>query len=113
MGLGAEADFASVVSMADLTTASQPMVDEMKKSYEKGVSDNISEGYGQPVQEDLANAAVSQQVSTVNNFNSTTQKYIVNALSQSANFEGQDGDIDVLFKIMLAYSLIKGIFKAL
>ena len=56
MGLGAEADFASVVSMADLTTASQPMVDEMKKSYEKGVSDNISEGYGQPVQEDLANA---------------------------------------------------------
>jgi hypothetical protein len=35
------------------------------------------------VQEDIANAAMSQQVSTVNTFNSTTQKYIVQALAQA------------------------------
>ena len=111
--MGPQADFASVVSMAELTTASEPLLAEMKKSYEKGISDNISEGYGGQVQEDIANAAMSQQVSTVNSFNSTTQKYIVNALAQSADIRGEDEDIDVVFKIMLAYSLIKGIFKAL
>ena len=67
--MGPQADFASVVSMAELTTASEPLVAEMQKSYEKGISDNISEGYGGQVQEDIANAAMSQQVSTVNSFN--------------------------------------------
>ena len=113
IGLGDQADFASVVSMAALTTASDPMVSEMKKAYEKGIEDNIQEGYGTPVQEDLANAAMSEQVSTVNNFNSTTQKYIVQALSQAASTQGEDEDIDVMFKLLLAYYLIKGIFRLL
>ena len=113
IGLGDQADFASVVSLAALTTASDPLVNEMKKAYEKGIEDNIQEGYGTPVQEDLANAAMSQQVSTVDTFNSTTQKYIVQALSQAANIQGEDEDIDIVFKVLLAYYLIKGIFRLL
>ena len=113
LGLGADADFSSVASIADLTTASDPMVAEMKKAYEKGVTDNIVEGYGTPVQEDLANAAISQQVATVNNFNKTTQAYVIQAMSTAANAEGENEDIDVVFKAVLAYYLIKGVFRAL
>ena len=83
----------------------------MKKAYEKGVTDNIVEGYGTAVQEDLANAAMSQQVSTVNNFNKTTQAYVIQAMATAANAEGEDGDIDVVFKAVLAYYLIKGVFR--
>ena len=113
LGLGPEADFTSVASMADLTTASDPMVADMKKAYERGITDNIAEGYGTAVQEELANAAMSQQISTVNTFNETTQKYIVQALATAANAEGEDGDIDVVFKAVLAYYLIKRVFRAL
>ena len=113
LGLGPEADFTSVASMADLTTASDPMVADMKKAYERGIRDNIAEGYGIAVQEELANAAMSQQISTVNTFNETTQKYIVQALATAANAEGEDGDIDVVFKAVLAYYLIKRVFRAL
>lgn len=113
IGLGEQADFASVVSMAALTTASDPMISDMQKAYEKGIEDNIQEGYGEPVQEDSASAAMSQQVSTVNTFNSTTQKYIVQALSQAAGIEGEDDDIDIAFKLLLAYYLIKSVFRLL
>jgi len=99
--------------MAALTTASDPMVADMKEAYERGIADNIAEGYGTAVQEDLANAAMSQQIATVDTFNSTTQKYIIEALSQVANVEGENDDIDVIFKMLLAYYLIKAIFTSL
>lgn len=113
LGLGPQADFTSVASLADLTTSSDPMVAEMKKAYEKGIIDNIAEGYGTEVQEASANAAMAQQVSTVNSFNTTTQNYVVQALATASNAEGEDGDLDVAFKAVLAYYLIKGVFRTL
>ena len=62
----------------------------------------------------IQNASVSQNVATVNEFNSTTQDQIVNALAQASLLgEDGDGDVDIVFKTMLAYALIKSIFNRL
>jgi hypothetical protein len=99
--------------MAELIETSQPLVDGMKEAYETGATANIEEGYGASIEEDFANAALSQQVATVNEFNSTTQNEIVSALSQASALESEDGDIDILFKTYLAFILIKAIFRRL
>ena len=76
--------------------------------------DNIEEGYGSAVPEDTKNASVSQNVTTVNQFNSTTQDQVVAAVAQAAALEdGGDGDVDVAFKVALAYSLVKAVFNRL
>ena len=88
--------------MAELIETSQPLVDGMKEAYETGATANIEEGYGASIEEDFANAALSQQVATVNEFNSTTQNEIVSALSQASALDSEDGDIDILFKTYLS-----------
>jgi hypothetical protein len=83
--------------------------------YQQAVVDNIQEGYGTPVQEDLKNASISQNISTVNEFNSTTQKQIVAAMLQASALtdDSSGGDVDVALKLALAYSLIKSVFNKL
>ncbi len=114
LGLGSDADFSAIAPLAVLTSASMPMASMMDDVYQQGVTDNIQEGYGSPVSEDTKNASVSQNVATVNEFNSTTQDQIVNALAQASLLgEDGDGDVDIVFKTMLAYALIKSIFNRL
>ena len=114
LGLGRDADFSAVAPLAVLTSAAMPMVATMDNVYQQAIVDNIEEGYGSPVPEDTKNASVSQNVTTVNQFNSTTQDQVVAAVAQAAALEdGGDGDVDVAFKIALAYSLVKAVFNRL
>ena len=116
IGLGSSTDFASVVPMADLVSLSQPLVNGMLDAYSTGATDNIQEGYGAPVDENFANAALSQQISTVNEFNSTTQDQIVQALVAASSLGSDadsDGDVDILLKVYLAYVLIRAVFRRL
>tara|TARA_B100000287_G_scaffold14257_2_gene14424 strand:+ start:29999 stop:30631 length:633 start_codon:yes stop_codon:yes gene_type:complete len=113
IGLGSNADFSSVVSMAELIETSQPLVDGMKEAYETGAKDNVQEGYGASIEETFANAALSQQIATVNEFNSTTQDQIVSALTEASILENDSGDVDIALKAYLAYTLIKAIFNKL
>ena len=99
--------------MAELIETSQPLVDGMKEAYETGATANIEEGYGASVEENFANAALSQQIATVNEFNSTTQNQIVSALTEASNLENNNVDVDIVFKTYLAYTLIKAIFNKL
>jgi len=99
--------------MAELIETSQPLVAGMKEAYETGAKDNIQEGYGASIEENFANAALSQQIATVNEFNSTTQNQIISALTQASALENDSVDVDIAFKAYLAYTLIKSIFKKL
>lgn len=99
--------------MSELIEASQPLVDGMKEAYETGARANIEEGYGTTIEENFATAALSQQVATVNEFNSTTQDQIVSALTQASNLDNNNVDVDIVFKTYLAYTLIKAIFNKL
>jgi len=115
LGLGKEADFSAVAPLAILTSAAMPMASMMDDVYKQGIVDNIEEGYGSSVSEDTKNASVSQNVATVNEFNSTTQDQVVSALAQASALGegGDDGDVDIAFKIALAYALIKAVFNRL
>tara|TARA_Y100000004_G_scaffold196139_1_gene265210 strand:+ start:664 stop:1410 length:747 start_codon:yes stop_codon:yes gene_type:complete len=115
LGLGKDADFSVVAPLAALGVSSQKMNTLMDGIYKQAVVDNIQEGYGTSVEEDTKNASVSQNITTVNEFNSTTQKQIVAALATASALtdDSGNGDIDVALKIALAYSLIKSVFNRL
>ena len=115
LGLGRDADFSAVAPLAVLTSAAMPMVSTMDNVYQQGIVDNIEEGYGSAVSEDTKNASVSQNVATVNEFNSTTQDQVIAAMAQASALGdgGDDGDVDIAFKIALAYALIKAVFNRL
>ena len=115
LALGKEADFSAVAPLAVLTSAAMPMVSTMDNVYQQAIIDNVEEGYGSSVQKKKKNASVSQNVATVNEFNSTTQDQVVAAVAQAAALgeDGSDGDVDIAFKIALAYSLVKAVFSRL
>lgn len=112
--LGAGANFASVAPLASLLASSQKIVDAMSDVYRKAIYDNISEGYGSAVDEQVMAAALSEHLSAVNSFNSTTQAEVVAAMQTAAALTDDDsGDVDVALKVALAYSLIKSVFNKL
>lgn len=94
--------------------SSQRVVDAMSDVYQKAIYDNISEGYGNTVNDDVMAAALSEHLSSVNSFNSTTQDQIIAAMQTAAALTDEDGgDIDIALKAALAYSLIKAVFNKL
>lgn len=114
MSIGEINSLNAAVPITALTVASQPLALAMDKVYEKAITDNIEEGYGSSVSDQQAQAAVSEHMSTVNNYNSTTQQEVVNALVTAASIKDSDGgDVDIAFKLMLAYSLVKTVFNKL
>lgn len=114
LGVGAEANFASIVPMSELSVSTLPLLSSMRGIYEKAITDNIEEGFGATVSEQQAEAAVSEHLATVNNFNATTQNQVAEALAAASMATSEDGDdLDVAFKIALAYTLIKAVFNKL
>lgn len=86
----------------------------MDDIYKQAIVDNIQEGYGTAVSEETKNASVSQNISTVNEFNSTTQEQVAGAMATAIQLgDNDEGDVDVALKIALAYALIKAIFNKL
>ena len=86
----------------------------MRSIYMKAISDNVAEGYGAPVSEDVASAAVSEHLATGNEFNQTTQKDIATALGAAAVATSEDNDnLDVVMKVLIATTLIKAVFNKL
>tara|TARA_Y100000361_G_scaffold151515_1_gene169079 strand:+ start:630 stop:1427 length:798 start_codon:yes stop_codon:yes gene_type:complete len=115
LGLGEDADFSSVAPLSDLAVSTNPLLNEMSKAYVKGVEDTIEEGVGTKVDQEIADAALSENLSVVNNFNSTTQEEVIAALQTAASFTGDEanGDTDVAYKAYIAAILIKMIFNKL
>lgn len=114
LSLGAGSNFAAVAPLAVLMAASQRVVDAMSDVYRKAIYDSISEGYGTSVNETVMNAAMSEHLSAVNSFNSTTQAQVIAAMQTASSLTDDDGgDVDIALKAALAYSLIKAVFNKL
>jgi len=91
-----------------------PLLVSMRSIYEQAVSDNIQEGFGDIVTEQQAEAAISEHMATVNEFNSTTQNQVAQALGAASVAKAEDGgDIDIAFKAILAATLVKAVFNKL
>lgn len=104
----------SAIPTTLLTPTTVGLVAAMLASYNKAVTDNVEEGYGAPVSQQTADAAASEHLASVNNFNSTTQQEVASALVAASQLSDEtDGDIDIALKIALAYSLIKAVFNKL
>jgi len=100
--------------MTELAVSTAPLLASMRSIYEQAVSDNIQEGFGDTVTEQQAEAAVSEHIATVNEFNSTTQNQVAQALGAASVAKAEDGgDIDVAFKAILAATLVKAVFNKL
>ena len=100
--------------MTELAVSTAPLLASMRSIYEQAVSDNIQEGFGDTVTEQQAEAAVSEHIATVNEFNSTTQNQVAQALGAASVAKTEDGgDIDVAFKAILAATLVKAVFNKL
>lgn len=114
LNLGPESNFRSVVPMTELAVSTAPLLASMRGVYEQAVSDNIQEGFGETVSEQQAEAAVSEHLATVNEFNSTTQNQVAEALAAASMAKAEDGgDIDIAFKAILAATLVKSVFNKL
>lgn len=114
LGLGADSNFASVVPIATLAVSTNSLLTAMNTIYNQAVTDNIEEGYGNTVTAEQADAALSEQLSTVNNFNSTTQSQVEEALVAAALAKSEQGDdLDIAFKVFIATTLIKTVFNKL
>jgi len=113
--LGEGADFSSVAPLAELAMSTNVLLNEMSKAYAQGVGDTIEEGVGTKVDGEVADAALSENLSVVNNFNSTTHEEVIAALQTAASFTGDElnGDTDVGYKAYIAAILIKTIFNKL
>lgn len=104
----------SAIPVALLTPSTVALLSSMEATYLKAVEDNIEEGYGAPVSEQVSEAATSEHLAAVNNFNTTTQEEVAAALVTAAQLTDEnDGDVDIALKLALAYSLIKAIFNKL
>lgn len=105
---------ASMVPLAALSVASQPLVDEMQKVYKAAIVRNVGEAGGEEVSQDQMNAALSYQTEAVNKFNQTTQKEIISAVNISMGIspDGTD-DSDAILKLALIASLVRSVFKNL
>lgn len=111
---GLVSNFESIVPLTALTLSTQPLVGNMRKVYTQAINDNIAEGYGSEVTEDVANAAVSEHLSKVNSFNKTTQNEVASALGAASVATSEDGgDIDIAMKLLLATTLVKAVFSKL
>lgn len=114
LNLGTDSNFASVVPMTELAVSTAPLLASMRSIYEQAVSDNIQEGFGDTVTEQQAEAAVSEHIATVNQFNTTTQNQVAQALGAASAAKAEDGgDIDIAFKAILAATLVKAVFNKL
>ena len=114
LNLGTESNFGSIVPMTELAVSTAPLLASMRGIYEQAVSDNIQEGFGETVSEQQAEAAVSEHLATVNEFNSTTQNQVAEALAAASVAKAEDGgDIDIAFKVILATTLVKAVFNKL
>ncbi len=114
LNLGTESNFGSIVPMTELAVSTAPLLSSMRGIYEQAVSDNIQEGFGETVSEQQAEAAVSEHLATVNEFNSTTQNQVAEALAAASVAKAEDGgDIDIAFKAILAATLVKAVFNKL
>jgi len=114
LSLGSDSNFASVVPTTELAVSTIPLLASMRSIYEQAVSDNIQEGFGQTVSEQQAEAAVSEHLATVNEFNNTTRDQVTQALAAASVAQAEDGgDIDVVFKAILAATLVKAVFNKL
>lgn len=112
--LGTDSNFESIVPMTELAVSTAPLLASMRAIYEQAVSDNIQEGFGETVSEQQAEAAVSEHLATVNEFNSTTQNQVAEALAAASVAKAEDGgDIDIAFKAILAATLVKAVFNKL
>ena len=100
--------------MTELAVSTAPLLASMRSIYEQAVSDNIQEGFGDIVTEQQAEAAISEHMATVNEFNSTTQNQVAQALGAASVAKAEDGgDIDIAFKAILAATLVKAVFNKL
>lgn len=100
--------------MTELAVSTAPLLVSMRSIYEQAVSDNIQEGFGDIVTEQQAEAAISEHMATVNEFNSTTQNQVAQALGAASVAKAEDGgDIDIAFKAILAATLVKAVFNKL
>ena len=114
LNLGTDSNFDSIVPMTELAVSTAPLLASMREIYEQAVSDNIQEGFGETVSEQQAEAAVSEHLATVNEFNSTTQNQVAEALAAASVAKAEDGgDIDIAFKAILAATLVKAVFNKL
>lgn len=114
LNLGTDSNFDSIVPMTELAVSTAPLLVSMRGIYEQAVSDNIQEGFGETVSEQQAEAAVSEHLATVNEFNSTTQNQVAEALAAASVAKAEDGgDIDIAFKAILAATLVKSVFNKL
>lgn len=96
-----------------LTTSSYSISSVMRESYQKGVSDNIEEGFGAAVSDQVSDAAISEHLAVVNNYTTTTYNEVLYSLLSIISMSDQDGDIDVSAKVYLAYLAVKSIFNIL
>lgn len=97
-----------------MSVSTAPLTAGMKDIYQQAISDNIEEGYGQPVTSEQADAAVSEHLATVNNFNTTTQNQVAEALAAASLGRDRDGvDLNIAFKVILATVLVKAVFNKL
>lgn len=96
-----------------LITSTEPLLASMSDSYRKGVSDNIDEGFGATVSEDVSTAATSEHLAVVDNYVSTTQQQILDSLSEMATLKDDNGDVDLILKTYLTVVAIKAIFNKL
>ena len=109
-----DANFASIVPMDVLAVSTTQLSESMKDIYEQAISDNIEAGYGRTVTAAQADAAVSEHLANVNNFNATTQKQVEEALAAASLGRDKDGDdLNIAFKLILATVLIKAVFNKL
>ncbi len=100
--------------MSALAVSTIPLTDSMKDIYQQAISDNIEEGYGESVTAEQADAAISEHLATVNNFNSTTQDQVEVSLASASLGRDKDGnDLNITFKIILATVLVKAVFNKL
>jgi len=105
---------ASIVPLAALSVASQPLVEEMQKIYKAAIVRNLDAGTGEEVTQDQMNAALSYQIEAVNKFNQTTQKEIISAVDISMDVSPDIGDDSFnALRIALIASLVRSVFKNL
>jgi hypothetical protein len=105
---------AGILSVYMLSLQTNQLVEAMGAVYDKAISDNITEGYGRQVSGEERSAALANQASVVNSFNSTTRDQVIAALGVAAALTDEDGrDVDIALKVALAYSLVKSVFNKL